>query len=154
MQIARTLGAVLAAVVALAVLAGPAFGSTEPAAGSFTETPETILSERQAGGNTIIHLTRDAFITGTYTGIGHADQWVVIHSDGSFNFHQTIAFDGVVCGEPVELEFRVQGTGDFTANELTGSYSIVGPTDVGRGNGRITSEPGVGGTYEGQVHCD
>lgn len=132
----------------------PAFGSTEPAAGSFSETPETILSETQAGGNTIIHLTRDAFITGTYNGVGHADQWVVIHSDGSFNFRQTIAFEGVVCGEPVELEFRSEGTGDFTANVLTGKYTIVGPAAVGRGIGTITGEPGVGGTYEGKVHCD
>jgi hypothetical protein len=91
---------------------------------------------------------------GTYTGIGHADQWVVIHRDGSFNFHQTIAFKGVVCGQSVELEFRNQGTGDFNTNVLTGSYSIVGPANVGRGNGTITGEPGVGGTYEGQVHCN
>jgi hypothetical protein len=154
MRRARIVALVLGAVGALAVLAGPAFGSSEPATGSFTETPETILSERQAGGNTIIHLTRDAFISGTYTGIGHADQWVVIHSDGSFNFRQTIAFDGVVCGQAVELEFRTEGSGDFNANVLTGKYTIVGPAEVGHGNGTITGEPGVGGTYEGQVHCD
>jgi hypothetical protein len=65
-----------------------------------------------------------------------------------------LPFEGVVCGQAVELEFRNEGTGDFNANVLTGTYSIIGPTEVGRGNGTITGEPGVGGTYEGQVHCD
>src|SRR5256885_8310301 len=153
MRIGRNVAAVLVAIVALAISVTPAFASSQPASGSFTETPETILSEKFAGGNDFIHLTRDAFITGTYTGVGHADQYIVIHSDGSFNFHQTIAFTGVACGQPVELEFRVEGTGDFTTNTLHGRYSIVGPTDVGNGNGTIDSVPGVGGTYEGQVHC-
>jgi hypothetical protein len=154
MHIGRNLAVVAAAVGALVVMAGPAFGATEPAAGSFIETPETIIGETQAGGNTIIHLTRDAFLTGTYAGIGHADQWVVIHSDGSFNFRQTIEFTGIACGQPVTLTFRNQGQGDFNENVLTGSYSVIGPTDVGHGNGTIVGEPGVGGTYEGQVHCD
>jgi hypothetical protein len=153
MRIGRNVAAVLVAIVALAISVTPAFASSQPASGSFTETPETILSEKFAGGNDFIHLTRDAFITGTYTGVGHADQYIVIHSDGSFNFHQTIAFIGAACGQPVELEFRVEGTGDFTSNTLHGAYSIIGPTDVGNGNGTIDSVPGVGGTYEGQVHC-
>jgi hypothetical protein len=65
-----------------------------------------------------------------------------------------LPFEGVVCGQAVELEFRNEGTGDFNTNVLTGTYSIIGPTEVGRGNGTFTGEPGVGGTYEGQVHCD
>jgi hypothetical protein len=154
MRIGRSFAVVLAAIGALAASVTPAFASSQPASGSFSESPETIISERQAGGNTIIHLTRDAAISGTYTGVGHADQWIVIHSDGSFNFHQTIAFSGTVCGEAVALEFQVQGQGDFATNALHGTYSIIGPTPVGQGNGQIESEPGVGGTYEGQVHCD
>jgi hypothetical protein len=154
MRNGRTLAMIFATLGALAVLVTPAFASSQPASGSFTESPETILSERQANGNTIIHLTRDAAISGTYTGIGHADQWVVIHSDGSFNFRQTIEFAGTVCGQPVELTFRNEGQGDFNANTLSGPYSIIGPTPVGGGSGRIVGEPGVGGSYEGQVHCD
>jgi hypothetical protein len=59
-----------------------------------------------------------------------------------------------VCGQPTTLEFDVVGRGDFTENVLTGTYSVIGPTDVGRGNGRIVAEPGVGGTRESHVHCD
>ena len=155
MHVTRRLVLVLAvAAVALGALASNAAASTEPAAGQFVEAPEVILEERQSGGNTFLHLTRDAAITGTYDGIGHADQYIVIHADGSFNFHQTIEFVGTVCGQAVTLTFEVVGRGDFTTNTLTGTYSIIGPAETGRGNGKIVGEPGVGGTYEGQVHCN
>ena len=154
MHLTRRVVLVLAlALVGLLALAPSASADTDPAAGSFTETPETILEERQADGNTFVHLTRDAFITGTYTGIGHADQYAVIHKDGSLNFHQTIEFVGTACGVPVTLTFRNVGQGDLVAGTLSGTYSIIGPTEVGRGSGTITGVPGFGGTYEGQVHC-
>ena len=143
----------VAVMTGLALTAAPALASTQSATGSFTETPEVILDERQSGNNQIVHLTRDAFLTGTYTGVGHADQRAVINADGSFNFHQTIDFEGTVCGQAVTLTFRVQGEGDLVAGTLSGTYSVIGPTDVGRGNGTIEGEPGVGGTYEGAVHC-
>jgi hypothetical protein len=142
------------ALVGLAALATTAAASRTPAAGTFVEGPETILDERQAGGNTHIHLTREAVISGAYSGVGQADQWIVIHADGSFNFHQIISFTGVVCGEPVALEFSVVGGGDFGENVLAARYTVIGSPHVGRGNGRIVGEPGVGGTYEGDVHCD
>jgi hypothetical protein len=145
---------ILAAAVGLALAAAPALAATQSAAGAFTESPENILEERQSGGNTFIHLTRDAVITGTYNGVGHADQYVVIHADGSFNFHQTIDFTGEVCGQTVTLTFRNVGRGDFTTNELTGYYTVIGGPPVGRGHGTITGVPGTGGTYEGEVHCD
>jgi hypothetical protein len=66
----------------------------------------------------------------------------VIHSDGSFNFHQVIAFTGVVCGQPGVFEIWVVGSGDFNEDVLTGTYTITGPPDVGRGNGQIVSQPG------------
>ncbi len=150
----RLMLVVVLALSGLSTLAASASASTAPAAGSFTETPEVILEERQSGGNLFVHLTRDATITGTYTGIGHADQYAIIHSDGTFNFRQTIEFTGTVCGEPIALTFLVVGKGDFTANTLTGQYTVIEGPDVGRGHGVIVGEPGVGGTYEGQVHCD
>jgi hypothetical protein len=143
----------VAGLTALVLAVAPALASTQPAAGSFVETPEVIVEERQANGNTIVHLTRDAFISGTYTGVGHADQTAIIHKDGTFNFHQTIEFVGTVCGQATTLTFRVQGKGDLVAETLTGTYSVIGPTDVGRGNGTIEGVPGEGGTYEGNVHC-
>jgi hypothetical protein len=145
---------VLLAAAGLALAAAPALASTQSASGTFVESPETTLEERQSGGNTHIHLTRDAAISGTYNGIGHADQYVVIHADGTFNFRQTIEFTGEVCGQTVTLTFRNVGRGDFNENTLAGHYTVIGGPPVGRGNGTITGVPGEGGTYEGKVHCD
>ena len=155
MHFTRRLALVLALVsVMLAGTATTASASTAPAAGAFVEGPETILSERQSGKNVLIHLTREAVISGTYAGVGQADQFIVIHADGSFNFHQTITFTGVVCGKSVALVFSVVGGGNFDQNVLTAQYTVTGSPAVGRGNGRIVAAPGVGGTYEGAVHCN
>jgi hypothetical protein len=143
----------VAAVILLTVLVAPALAATQPAAGAFVETPETILDERQSGGNTFIHLIRDAAFTGTYTGIGHADQRIVIHEDGSFNVHMTIEFTGVVCGQPAELVFLITAKGDFTTDVIAGTYTVNGPAPVGHGNGKFSGRPGVGGTYDGKVDC-
>ena len=140
-------------IAALALAVAPALASTQAAAGSFREGPATILEERHEGNTTIYRLTRDARITGTYKGIGHAEQTAIFQADGSFTFHQTIEFTGKVCGESVTLTFRVQGTGDAVENTLSGTYSVIGPTDVGRGHGTIEGVPDVGGTYEGEVRC-
>jgi hypothetical protein len=150
----RSLVPILCALIALGVLVAPAQASTQPAAGAFVEAPETILEERQSGGNTFIHLTREATLSGTYTGVGQADQRIVIHADGTFNLQMTIAFTGVACGTPVELTFLVVARGDFTTNTLTGTYTVIGNAPVGKGHGKLTAEPGVGGVYEGAVHCD
>jgi hypothetical protein len=149
----RCFGVVLLVAVVGALAATPAVAATEPAAGAFAETLEVDLGDRLAGGNEIVHLTRDAFITGTYTGIGHADQTAIVHSDGSFNFHQTIEFTGLACGQPVTLTFSVIGKGDLVANTLSATYTVTGPTDVGKGHGTLGGIAGVGGTYAGDVSC-
>jgi hypothetical protein len=83
-----------------AALAGPALAATQPAAGSFTEGPETITSAKFADGNEIYTLTREAVFSGSYTGVGRADQRIVIHKDGSAQAEMTIEFVGSACGEP------------------------------------------------------
>jgi hypothetical protein len=66
----------------------------------------------------------------------------------------TIAFTGFACGQPAALTFRVSGQGSFVTNDSTGTYSVVGPAEVGKGQGTFSATPGVGGTYSGQAHCD
>ena len=153
MRFVRNFALTIFGALALVAVAAPALASTDSASGSFTETPEVILEERQSGGNLFVHLTRDAAITGTYNGVGHADQYATIHADGSFNFRQTIEFSGEVCGQAVQLTFLVVGVGDFTTNTLSANYTVIGGPEFGRGHGTLTGEPGVGGTYEGEVHC-
>ena len=146
--------AVAALATALGLVVPTAFAATQPAAGTFAEGPETITSAKFADGNEIYTLTREAVFSGTYTGVGQVDQRIVIHKDGSFNVSMTIAFSGLACGQPADLTFRVSGQGSFVTNDFTGTYSVIGPADVGKGQGTFSAVPGVGGTYEGQAHCD
>jgi hypothetical protein len=151
-----TLG-VLALVAAL-----PASASTQPAAGAFVEGPEMNVEERFADGNLIFEFTRSVAITGTYTGVGEADERIVIHKDGSTNVHIVITFTGLACGQPAALVFLLTGQGqldeNFETGTVSGEYAVIdsGQTDdrTLRGNGTFTAEAGVAGTYEGQAHCD
>jgi hypothetical protein len=153
--------AVTAGAVAALAAAPPALGATEPAAGSFVEGPETITSERQSGGNFIIELTRPVEIDGTYSGGGQAVERLVIHADGSTNVHITIAFAGLACGQPAELEFLFVGQGQLDetleSGTIAGHYTVVDGGQSAsrrlRGHGDITGQAGVGGTYEGKAHC-
>jgi hypothetical protein len=160
MHIARRLVLLGGTLVGLA-LAPPALAATQPAAGSFVEGPETVTSEQQAGGNIIVELTRAVVFTGTYTGVGQADERIVIHSDGSTNVHIRIAFTGLACGEPAQLDFLLAAQGQLDANlqngTVAGHYTTVDggqtPSRTIRGNGEINGIAGVGGSYDGQVHC-
>jgi hypothetical protein len=149
------------AVVALAALATPTLASTQPASGTFSEGPETIVDERQSGGNLIIELTRAVEFTGTYEGAGQAHQRIVIHKDGSANVHMTITFRGLACGRPAELEFLVVGQVTFDQNfmgDIAGTYTVIdsGASDARtlRGRGEFEGLAGIGGAYQGQAHCD
>jgi hypothetical protein len=143
--------------VSLFVAAGAA-ASTQPASGSFTQLPATLTDERQADGNFIIELTRKVVLTGTYVGTGEAEERIVIHKDGSTNVQGTILFSGLACGVPTTLVFLLAGQGQldpptFETGTIEGSYTIL-REGIGHGNGKFSGAAGVGGTYEGQAHCE
>ncbi len=153
---------VLAAAVLALAAAVPALADTQPAAGTFTEGPETITGANEADGNLILDLTREVTFTGTYTGVGQAQEQIVIHKDGSTNVHIVIEFTGLACGQPAVLEFLIEGQGQLdetqTTGTIAGNWTVI---DSGRtdsltllGEGTFTGLAGVGGTYEGQAHCD
>ena len=159
MHITRRLGLVLTlAMVALAAFATTASATTQPATGTFVEGPETIVEERQSGGNLHLRITREVVLTGTYTGVGHADEQIVIHADGSTNVVATIDFVGTACGVPVTLTFLLEGQGSLVENVIAGSYTIIRggdpETGLGRGHGTFIGTAGGAGVYEGNVHCD
>ncbi len=146
--------AVAAAAIGFALWASPALAATQPAAGSFTEGPETITSAKFADGNEIYTLTRQAVFSGSYTGVGQADQRIVIHKDGSAEANMTIDFAGTACGQPVTLTFLVVAKVDFVTNTMSGTYVVKdrGASEA-RGSGTFTGVPGTGGAYEGAIHC-
>jgi hypothetical protein len=143
------------------ICAVPAYASTQPAAGTFTEGPESITDEQEADGNVIFELTREVVFTGTYTGGGQAYQRIVIHKDGSAEAHMTITFTGLACGQPATLVFLVEGQVQFDqefTGPISGTYTVIdsGQTDSRtlRGHGEFAGMAGVGGTYEREAHCD
>lgn len=149
----RTIFLALAASLFLAVGASAA---TQPAAGTFVQGPETLTDERQADGNFIIELTREVAFTGTYTGIGQAEERIVIHKDGSTNVEGTIVFTGLACGVPTTLVFHLAGQGQLNADletgTVAGTYTVL-REGVGHGSGKFSGAAGGAGTYEGQAHC-
>jgi hypothetical protein len=133
-----------------------ASASTQPAAGTFTEGPAMNEVARFADGNLILEFTRTVTFTGTYIGMGIADERIVIHKDGSTNVHITIAFTGTACLVPTTLEFLIIGQGqldeNFETGVIAGTYATRGD-GFGHGSGKFSGAAGVGGTYEGQAHC-
>lgn len=148
---------ICATVVALGAWGTPALASSQSASGSFTEGPETITSAKFADGNEIYTLTREAIFSGSYDGVGAAEQRIVIHKDGSANLQMTIAFTGLACGEPATLTFNVSATVDFVNNTFAGHYAVIGAGEEGgqksRGHGTFSGVPGTGGIYEGMINC-
>jgi hypothetical protein len=157
MHFARRLALISATVLAMGASATPAPASSQAASGSFTEGPETITSEQFADGNQIYTLTREAVFSGTYQGVGQAEQRIVIHKDGSANLQMTIAFTGLACGQPATLTFNVSATVDFVNNTFAGHYAVIGgePGEhAPRGHGTFSGTPGTGGIYDGSIKCD
>jgi hypothetical protein len=148
---------VAASFILAAMVPASASASTQPAAGAFSEGPENVTDVREADGNLIIELTREVTFIGAYTGMGQADERIVVHKDGSTNVHITVAFEGLACGVPTELDFLIVGQGqlneDLETGVIAGSYTVI-RNGVGHGNGKFSGAAGVGGTYEGQMHCD
>jgi hypothetical protein len=157
MHFARRLVLMSATVVAIGAWATPALASSQPAAGSYTEGPETITSAQFADGNEIYTLTREAVFSGTYDGVGQAEQRIVIHKDGSANLQMTIAFAGLACGMPATLTFNVSATVNFVSNSLAGHYAVTGTGGPGepspRGHGTFSGTPGTAGIYDGIINC-
>lgn len=145
-----------AVLVLAAMIPVSASASTQPAAGMFTEGPPMNIVERVADGNFILEFTREVVFTGTYTGVGQADERIVIHKDGSTNVHIVIAFTGLACGVPTTLEFLIVGQGqlneDLETGTIAGTYATRGD-GFGHGSGKFSGEAGVGGAYEGHAHC-
>jgi hypothetical protein len=157
MHFTRRLAVIGAAVVGLAAWASPALAASQPVSGSFAEGPETITSEQFADGNQIYTLTREAVFSGTYEGVGQAEQRIVIHKDGSANLQMTIAFTGLACGQRATLTFNVTATVDFVDNTFAGHYAVIGGEPGGlvtRGQGTFSGTPGTGGIYDGSINCD
>jgi len=108
----------LAAVVASGAAASPPIS----ASGTLTYQSATFNSIRSAGGNTIIDLSATVAYTGTFNGTSSLHGTLILHPNGTANFHDIETFTGTVNGVPGTVTFNLNGSSDAAA--------VVSATDV------------------------
>jgi Protein of unknown function (DUF3224) len=157
----RRLLVALALVGVLLLTAVASAGAASPpasASGTFAYTSCIPNGTRSAGGNTTLDLTCAIAYSGTLSGTSTQSGPLLIHADGSTNFHGTETFTGTVNGVPGTLTFTVASVGDATSFQET--VVIIGGTgalaDLRGVLSAAGTVPGGGlpfGTYSGQIHA-
>src|ERR1044072_8793393 len=100
-------------VLLMGVLAGSGTASPHSiASGTIANTSATFNSVRSADGNLIIDLSATAAYTGTFSGTSTLHGTLILHADGSANFHDVEIFTGTVNGVPGTVTFNLTGRND------------------------------------------
>jgi hypothetical protein len=147
----------LAVVSALVAAAGAAGSPPTSASGTVGNTSVTFHSVRPAGGNLIVSLSATATYTGTFTGTSTINGILIIHADGSANFHDTEVFTGTVNGVAGTVTFDLNGSNDSTlavhatATIVDASGDLAGLHGVLHEVGTVVIPTGPVGTYSGTI---
>jgi hypothetical protein len=147
------LGVLLAAVG----VSGAAASQPSLASGTVGNTSATFNSVREAGGNLIVNLTATAAYTGTFTGTSTINGILIIHADGSANFHDVEVFTGTVNGVSGTVTFNLNGSNDATlavhatATIVGASGGLAGLHGVLHEVGTVVVPTGPVGTYRGEI---
>jgi Protein of unknown function (DUF3224) len=148
-----TLVAVAIAVAATSASASPPTG----ASGTYAYTSSSFESIRTAGGNTIIELVATVQYTGTFTGTSVVHGKLIVHPDGSANFHDVEVFTGTVNGVPGTVTLNLSGSNDSSLNVkakstiLSATGALAGLRGVLSLAGTVHIPEGPVGTYGGQI---
>src|SRR5947208_4727172 len=150
-----------AALVTVALVAAQGAVASPPtaASGTFTYTSSTFNSIRSAGGSIIIDLSATVSYTGTFSGTSIVEGTLIIHADGSANFHDVEIFTGTVNGVSGTVTFDLTGGNgpgftDFHATDtiISASGGLAGLHGVLNWEGVTLRMPnGPFGTYNGQI---
>jgi Protein of unknown function (DUF3224) len=146
-------------VVVLAVVATTGAAASPPtqASGTVGNTASTFNSIRMAGGNLIIDLSATAAYTGTFSGTSTLHGILIVHADGSANFHDIEVFTGTVNGVPGSVTFNLNGSNDAslavhaTATIVGSSGDLAGLHGVLHEVGTVVIPTGPVGTYSGHI---
>jgi len=149
----------LVALLAVAGVSGAAASPPTSASGTFTYTASTFNDVRSAGGNTIIgDLTATVSYTGTFSGTSTVQGTLILHPDGSANFHDVEIFTGTVNGGvPGTVTLNLNGSSDpernvrATAVIVSATGGLADLRGVLKEVGTVPSFIGPVGTYTGQI---
>jgi hypothetical protein len=151
-------------VVLLAVVAANSAAASPPisASGTLTYQSATFNSIRSAGGNTIIDLSATVAYTGTFSGTSTLHGTLILHPNGTANFHDVETFTGTVNGVSGTVTFDLTvrngpGFTDFHATDtiisasggLAGLHGLLNWEDV-----TLRMPNGPFGTYSGELVMD
>ena len=152
----RGLLVLLTVLVAMVAAGGAAASPPSTASGTIANTTATFNSVRSAGGNLIIDLSATAAYTGTFSGTSTLHGVLIIHPDGSANFHDVEVFTGTVNGVAGTVTFDLNGRNDssLAVHETrtiidAGGVSTVSTAYCTRSGGRDSHRPV--GTYSGNI---
>jgi hypothetical protein len=143
----------------LASLGATAADAAPPtqATGTVANTSANFDSVRVAGSNLIIELSATATYTGTFTGTSTIHGILIVHADGSANFHDVETFTGSVNGVPGTVTLRLNGSNDASL-AVHATRTIIGATGELAGLhgvlheiGTVVLPNGPSSTYEGQI---
>jgi hypothetical protein len=147
------------AVVFTAVVTAVAAASPSvPASGTVGNTSAIFNSVREAGTNVIVDVTATAAYTGTFVGTSTINGTLIIHADGSANFHDIEVFTGTVNGVPGTVTFNLNGSNDAaldvhaTATIIAASGGLAGLHGVLHEVQTVVLPNGPVGTYSGSLH--
>jgi len=148
----------LLVVAAIGFSAGAAPASPPaPVSGSYVYTDSWFEGFRSAGGNAIIELRATVEYTGTFTGTSEVHGVLIVHADGSANFHDVEVFTGTVNGVPGTVTLHIAGSNDSALN-VKATSTIVSATGALAGlhgtlnlAGSVQIPQGPYGTYSGKI---
>ena len=149
----------VALLVVAGVVGGAAASQPTSASGTLTYTASTFNDVRSAGGNTIIgDLNATVSYTGTFSGTSTVQGTLILHPNGSANFHDVETFTGTVNGVFGTVTFNLNGSSDpegnvrATAVIVSATGGLTGLHGVLKEIGTVPSPTGPEATYTGQIH--
>lgn len=148
----------LSVALGLAYVATAAASPPSSASGTFAYLSATFNGVRVDGSNTIIDdLSATVSYTGTFSGTSTVEGMLILHADGTANFHDLETFTGTVNGVPGTVTFRLEGTTN-RAGVVSGTDAIVSATGaladlhgVLSLVGTVPSPNGPVGSYSGEI---
>ena len=154
----RLLLAPLAVLIAMLATTGAGASPPSPASGNRANTSSVFNSVRTAGDNVIIDLTATVAYTGTFSGTSIVEGTLIIHGDGSANFHEVETFTGQTAnGVPGTVTFNLNGI-ELRDLAVDATDTIVGATGELAGLhgvlhivATVAPPRGPVGTYTGKI---